>query len=294
MTQSTHQIIEQLPHEYVTCALCGADDPVPQFMIDTRNTILSRVWLNGVEQQVWSKETLVRCRQCSLVYVNPRLADVPGLQAYTDEMELHYFTATRSARQQAYQAVVTKLPHWLGRPVVNLLDVGCGDGLLLELARAAGIAGVGLEISPTLMQFVRSRLGEEVLVLSDIQALPDAAYDVVALLNVIEHLREPQVMLAHLQRILKPGGILLVHTPNLGGLPARLAKERWHQIEPFGHFYYFEQRTLKAMLEKNGFQPLARFNLVTSTGVKRRLHELLGALGIYLDNGLGVVSRRLD
>lgn len=186
------------------------------------------------------------------------------------------------------------LPSWFGGLPQTLLDIGCGDGLLVELGQAAGINCTGTEMRKSLRQQVQSRLGDTAIVPSDITQLVSASYDVVCLLNVIEHLREPKEMLNEIHRILKPGGLLLIHAPNMGGIPARLQRERWNQIEPFEHFYYFTIQTLNEMLTASGFEAIERFGLFTSSGSKDILHRFLIKMNIYVDNGLGIVSRRIS
>ena len=281
-----------LRYEYVRCALCGEDNTEVKFRVNTRRLRLSSVWVNGVRHPLDRIETIVACRTCGLVYVNPRLAPDPHVATYTAEQEWQYFKSTREIRRWAYSHLIRQLPTWLGRTPQTLLDIGCGDGVLVEVAREAGIASVGSEISPSLIQHLRARLGHDAVVSGDLTTLPEAHYDVVTLINVVEHLRYPGQVLQTVAHRLRPDGIAVVHTLNLGGLPARIYRERWHQIEPLEHLYYFTAQTLSALMRKAGLEPIARFNLVISRGVRGKVQRTLGKLGLYLDNGLGVVARR--
>jgi SAM-dependent methyltransferase len=154
-----------------------------------------------------------------------------------------------------------------------------------------GVEGIGLEVSPPLIQLVRERLGEQAVMQADFARQPAGFFDVVALINVLEHVRSPSKMLREVVRLVKPGGIALIHVPNLGGLPARLTGRRWHQIEPLAHYYYFDSRTLQNLLRKSGFDPIARFSIVVAGGIGGAFQRWLGRLGIYLDSGLGLVAR---
>lgn len=278
--------------EYVRCALCGQDNTVVKYRIRTGRSKLSSVWLDGIQYQIDDTETIVACKICGLVYVNPRLAPSPRIAAYSVEQEQAYFESSREMRWSAYSNLIHQLPGWLGRKVQTLLDIGCGDGVLVEVARQANITSVGSEISESLIHLVRQRLGEETVVPSDLTQLPEAHYDVITLINVLEHLRNPGDMLENSARLLKPDGILLVHTPNQGGLPARLYGAKWHQIEPLEHFYYFSAQTLAALMRKASLEPFDRFNLVVSQGLRGQVQRFLGKMGVYVDNGLGIVARR--
>jgi 2-polyprenyl-3-methyl-5-hydroxy-6-metoxy-1,4-benzoquinol methylase len=281
-----------LKREWVRCALCGRDDTKVKFKIRSRDSKLSSVWVNGIQHQIDDTEIIVICRACGLVYVNPRLASGPDIATYSIEQELAYFEGSRDVRLSAYRDLVRRLPHWLGRDVQTLLDVGCGDGVLVEVARQAGIESMGSEISDTLIRLVRERLGEEAIIPGDLAELPVAQYDVITLINVLEHLRNPGKMLETSNRLLKPGGITLVHVPNLGGLPAKLYGARWHQIEPLEHFYYFTAKTLRALMRKAELEPVGRFSLIVSKGLRGKAQCFLGGMGVYLDSGLGIVARR--
>ena len=282
-----------LRYEHIRCALCGGDDTRVKYKIRNQNSQFSGIWVNGLWHQNNRTEIIVICKVCGLVYVNPRLALIHGVATYSTEQELTYFERSYESRLLAYTDLIHQLPIWLGRDAKTLLDVGCGDGVLLEVAQKAGIESSGTEVSDMLIHVVRERLGEESIVSGNLGDLPAAHYDVITLINVLEHLRNPAEMLRIVARLLRTDGILLVHVPNLGGLPANLYGACWHQLEPLEHFYYFTVRTLTMLMQKAGLESIDRFNLITSRGSKGRAQRLLGKMGIYVDNGLGIVARRL-
>jgi len=278
--------------EFVICNLCGADSPQHIYKIDSRDLQLNTLWIDGVEHPIHSQESIVRCNECGLVYVNPRLTVPPTMQIYNDEAEALYFDSTRDERTHAYAEIIATLPKWLGKSPEMLLDIGCGDGLLLELGQAVGIKCSGTEIRQSLCRQVRIKLGDSAILSPDISSISPSTYDVVSILNVIEHLTDPQDMLIKIYRLLKPGGLVVIHAPNWGGLPARIQGKRWHQIEPFEHIYYFNAQTLSAMLNQAGFDSIERFSLITSSSIKGKIQRLLMWSNIYVDNGLGIIARR--
>lgn len=280
-----------LEREYVRCALCGGDNSKIKYAVDTKRIRLAKVWMNGVEQTLCGTEIIVACKTCGLVYVNPRLVRAPGLRTYSVEEEMEYFTATSAARQRAFEEMVCSIPRWLGRQPHSLLDIGCGDGLLIQVAKAKGIESAGTEISEPLLWLVRRRVGEKAVFSGDGTNLPEHSFDVVTLVNVLEHVTDPAAILRTAARVLKPDGVLMVHTINMGGLPAQFSGARWYQIEPFNHLYYFTEKTLRRQMLAVGLEPMGRFSLVISSGIKARFHHLLASRSIYLDNGLGIVAR---
>lgn len=107
----------------------------------------------------------------------------------------------------------------------DVLDIGCGEGdVALELARRFGARAVGVDISQVMVDVCRSRgLTTE---RADIGCEPlpfaDESFDLVYLAEVLEHLVSPDAAIRELWRVLRPGGHLLVSTPNLACLPNRL------------------------------------------------------------------------
>jgi SAM-dependent methyltransferase len=282
---------QPIRREFVLCDLCGSNRSRPRLTVDLNSVVLPTVWVEGVAHHLSGHETLVECAECGLVYVNPRLVSMPGLVPYSAEQEATYFAATRDIRMRAYTEAWRQVSHWLGQTPGSLLDIGCGDGVLLETARDTGARVVGTEVSDLLIAQVRQRLGAEVVWAPEAAPLAEASFDVVTLFNVIEHLHSPRQMLAAVVRWVRPGGVVLIHVPNFGGWPARWAGARWHQIEPFAHYYYFTAQSLGRLLRMVGLTPMGRFNL-PAAGWRGRLQRWTARFGLHIDNGLGIVARR--
>jgi 2-polyprenyl-3-methyl-5-hydroxy-6-metoxy-1,4-benzoquinol methylase len=108
----------------------------------------------------------------------------------------------------------------------RLLEIGCGAGNLLLQATVRGSHPMALDLSMQALTFVRSRLtdaksGEEapgdfacVQAIGESLPLAEASFDCVLLSEVIEHLETPQISIREAARVLRPGGQLLITTPN--------------------------------------------------------------------------------
>ena len=116
------------------------------------------------------------------------------------------------------------------RPRGRMLDLGCGDGGLLWLARRDGWDVRGVELYPEQSALVRSRLGFPVDT-SDILSYTGepAAWDVVVLTHVLEHLPDPLAALRKIRDFLKPTGVAVLEFPNIDALDARVRRllDRW-------------------------------------------------------------------
>ena len=246
-----------------------------------------------MRQAVTTPGQIVRCNRCGLVFVNPRMIPQAEATTYSDDEEDAYFVATRSARTVGNKGLLANFEQRLGRPG-RLLDVGCGDGLLLAQAHARSWRVSGVEIRARLVQRLRSQgIGEQIHrgFLED-AAFPDASFDVVTLINVLEHVRDPQMMLIECKRIVRPGGLVAVHVPNVGGLQARLRGGRWKHYEPLEHLFYFDRRTLGALFGRCGLRVVAPFVLYGSFSVLNSSLAIGHAIGLSWGNSVGLLARR--
>jgi 2-polyprenyl-3-methyl-5-hydroxy-6-metoxy-1,4-benzoquinol methylase len=136
----------------------------------------------------------------------------------------------------------------------TLLDIGCNIGLFLTVAREAGFSVVGVELNRACAEYARNTFKIEVF--SDVVekvGFPSNGFDVVTLFDVLEHVPDIETFLAEVRRILKPGGLLVVQSPNLHSLMASLTKGEWVWLSPPDHIYHFTPSSLSRLLESNGF-----------------------------------------
>jgi len=137
----------------------------------------------------------------------------------------------------------------------RVLDVGCGPGFLLRRFQARGWEVQGTELSEQSAAHARETLGLPMHV-GDLASarFPDAHFDAVVLWHVLEHVPCPQSTLVEVERILRPGGAVLVGVPNFGSLEARLARNKWFHLDVPRHLNHFTVPTLTWMLSSAGLQ----------------------------------------
>ncbi len=231
--------------EQARCALCGADDTRLVAEIDALH--------------------IVRCRQCGLVYVNPRYPEGLLQEIYTEQYYDHdgirngleffgyddYLSDEQNIKLTFRKRLRTiELLARKGR----LLDVGCATGFFLDLARSQGWEVVGSEVSEFSARYARERFGLDVRLGTLRQLDLDAAsFDAVTMWDVIEHVVDPLAELQEVRRILRPQGILSIITPDAGSWVARLLGPRWEEFRRVReHIYFFSRRTMASMLRKAG------------------------------------------
>jgi SAM-dependent methyltransferase len=137
----------------------------------------------------------------------------------------------------------------------SMLEVGCGHGLLLDEARARGWQVAGLELSTASLAHARDRLGLDVRAetLEALDPEADGGHLAVVMVDVLEHLDDPVGALARCARLLAPGGVLCVVTPDPASRTARLAGKRWWAYLP-SHTYLVPHATLRRLLGDAGLQ----------------------------------------
>ncbi len=140
---------------------------------------------------------------------------------------------------------------------VRLLDIGCGTGLFVKQARAAGFEAWGLESADRAVEIAR-REGNRWILAGDETSLDvdDEAdrYDVVTLFHVLEHVTDPFKYLRKLQKLLGKPGHLVVQVPNRSSWQARLFGSRWYGLDCPRHLCNFSAYSLLYLLGRAGFR----------------------------------------
>jgi SAM-dependent methyltransferase len=189
----------------------------------------------------------------------------------------------------------------------KLLELGCAYGFFLSEA-CDYYECLGVEVAPSAVAFARSR-GLEVVEGSLREGIlaERGPFDVVAMLDCIEHLHAPDETVAMLARGLRPGGHIVITTGNWGSAFARLTKTHWRLMTPPQHLFYFSKRTLAALLKRNGFEVLsvtvpwklvpiglALYQVASRAGLKVRVPAWLGrvAVPVNLFDTVRVVARK--
>jgi SAM-dependent methyltransferase len=134
----------------------------------------------------------------------------------------------------------------------RLLDYGCAAGYFLQVAQADGWQIAGVELSSEMAREAQTLLG--VPIVSDLDQLPPDPFNVVTLWEVIEHLPRPIDELRRLRERLRPGGALMLSTPNNGHWQAAREPEAWTGYQPPSHLLFFTAATLADALRRAGFE----------------------------------------
>jgi len=186
----------------MVCKLCGSTD-------------LKLFYTQGDQRQF----KFYRCKNCTLVLYDTTTG-VNQEKYILTRVDPRANTRQNRGHRQTY-AFIKRHTTRSGR----MLDLGCGDGTVLWLAREDGWQVRGVELFPEHATLVHESLGFEVDV-SDITAYQGVkeAWDCVVLTHVLEHLPDPVGALIKIRGLLKPGGVGVLEFPNIDALDARLRR----------------------------------------------------------------------
>lgn len=280
----------------VNCNLCGRDDWRVRFAATVNGDELHVDAFRCTHSGYGHHPQIVECHHCGLVYANPRWpADVVE-DAYAAVEDTTY-VVEREGRELTFRRHLRQIERVIGPANGRrLLDVGAYIGVFVEMAREAGWDACGVEPSEWAAAEARRR-GLAVIqgTMAD-PSLPEAAFDVITMWDVIEHFADPAAELERARRLLRPGGWLVVHTMNIDALVSRIMRGRWPWLMDM-HLYYFSPRTLEDMLARHGFRRAwsgtqgryLRLGYLASR--MAGLHPFLGRLVGAVVNTLGLQER---
>lgn len=245
--------------ELVSCNLCGADDARLVFP-STIPYHLDGHWepFRCTHAGYGEHLDIVQCRRCGLRYSNPRFTEREILARYA-QVEDPTYLEQFPGRLLTFQRRLQHFERFAGAPAGRrLLDVGAYAGACVRVAGERGWDAFGLEPGRWAVAQAQ-RAGLDVRLGTLDSAPPDpGSVDVVTLWDVIEHFADPHAELCAIADALRPGGWVVVHTMDASSLFARLMGHRWPWLLEM-HLYYFDRRTLTAMLEKAGFEVVHLF-----------------------------------
>ncbi|MGH9660178.1 MAG: class I SAM-dependent methyltransferase, partial [Bryobacteraceae bacterium] len=142
-------------------------------------------------------------------------------------------------------------------PGARLLDIGCGRGTLVRMARDAGHEAYGIERASPRQHALPYVYSQD---LADCR-FPDGHFRMVILWHVLEHLRDPRATLAEIHRIVEPRGWLSVAVPNFGGAQAEASGRHWFHLDLPRHLWHFRRQSLEKLLQTAGFRIARRSTL---------------------------------
>lgn len=206
--------------------------------------------------------TIVRCLTCSFLFVHPPPAPETLQALYTDPSYFRSrgpfgytnYEAERAVWEAQARARLSVIERYVSGG--ELLDVGCATGIFLRVARERGWRVCGIEIAPEAAQEAHRLTGGPIFSSADPLLQEGRTFDVITLWEYLEHVPDPRAELQRMSRLLRPGGLLALSTPNAGQRRVQRAPALWREFKPPEHVNFFTARTLRRLLSACGFHTL--------------------------------------
>ena len=240
---------------------CGANEPLSEaFQTQTRQ--------------------YVRCPVCDLVFLEPRPTRDTLEEYFQEDYDGDYGEIEASDdRQPVFQSVVHHLSLY-GSPPGTLLDIGCGDGEFLLLCRDAGWSCSGIELSK---QAAMRAAQKGLTVLSPnmlVRGEWAQHFDVVTMINVLETVADPVMMLRQATTLLAPDGLVIVRATNGAFHLSMRIPARWigSQYDQAFHWYLYSAKALTVLMEGAGLTVISLRNSTPSRGPLSPVHPWVSQL----------------
>ena len=201
--------------------------------------------------------TLWKCCDCQVEFLFPQprsdkktIYDLPYFDYYgTDKQREKSLFLVKEKTSIKY---LQEIERFASRG--KILDVGCAAGHFLDAAKKCGWNPYGLEIA-SMGKKAQSLLGARRVKLTSLKkgVFPDESFQAITFLDVLEHLTDPVESLHIARSLLKPGGVIVVVTPNTGSVSAKLMGKYWNHYH-IDHLFSFNRNAIKTLFQKTGFR----------------------------------------
>ena len=215
----------------ICCDLCGSEERTPLFV----------------------KEGFVhvRCKNCGLVYVSPRLSDHLSGQVHAGTAEMGDDFLSKSQTKRLLDEL-KRLEQF--RKLNRILEIGPGKGWFLEQANKLGWETWAVEVNSKALERLKA-IGIHRIINDEesLNQILEESFDVVRIWDVLEHLESPKKTLAMSFNALRKAGIIKISTTNFRSLSRIVNGPNWVYLNGADHIVLFEPKTIDRMFREVGF-----------------------------------------
>lgn len=217
-----------------------------------------------------------QCPPCDTIYIYPLPSSCLVEELYNDSYEgatTGYFSKVTSKLRRCRRRMKT-LVSWVKSPK-RFLDVGCNGGFGVEAARENGLEAVGIDLDAVSLAYAKKNYPRGEYYHSPVERLPVSIepFDIIYSSEVIEHVPNPHPFVEAISRLLKPGGIFYVTTPDIHHWRVPKNITGWETFCPPTHCLYYSRKSLRMLLERYGIKVQKTF-IAFKPGIKMIARKL--------------------
>ena len=221
-----------------------------------------------------TKETfpICDCNSCGFRFTNyfpsvdtiGRYYDSPDYISHSDSRKglinlLYHFFRKQMLKKKVN--LVSKYVVPRQKDNIRILDIGSGTGYFLNAAKERGYTVTGIEKDSNARDYAITNFGLDVKDEQSLWAIENELFDVITLWHVLEHIENLNEVVAKINSILKPNGVVIIALPNHDSYDAKKYKDFWAAYDAPRHLWHFTSNTVKKLLGKHQFNIVKQKNM---------------------------------
>ncbi|MEO0084859.1 MAG: class I SAM-dependent methyltransferase [candidate division WOR-3 bacterium] len=225
----------------------------------TEKTVCFRCQKPGELLFYKDKYPIVKCVSCGQIFTGLRLTAEARKKFYNDRnyFEKMYGEFKLHPSKIWHRIVARKRLRLIGhfKTKGKLLDIGCGYGVFLQVAKQKGWEVFGVELSQSAVKYCQTVYNLNIFngEIED-SNFPDQFFDVITGWDILEHIPDPPPFLKAIRRLIKKDGILALSLPNIESLVAKFSGSKWWTLLPEEHLWHFSPETLTRLLHEQKYE----------------------------------------
>jgi 2-polyprenyl-3-methyl-5-hydroxy-6-metoxy-1,4-benzoquinol methylase len=228
---------------------------------------------SGERKRHVGKYWLSKCNVCSFVYADVTDEEIEQVNFnFGDNVKSHYREVQSGIDALWFERISTSLTR--GREGLKVLDIGCGNGVLLRKFQKKGCVCFGSDPSPWAREYAE-QYGYTLLRRIEETDIAPGFFDIITATSTLEHVARPLEHLKHIMAAVKESGIIYLTVPNFGSLPIRLRLLKGRLVNPPSHCNYFTAKTMRNLFMRKGLKEQVDKVRVRSYGIPE-IHAVYG------------------